>query len=70
MPEMDGFEAIQILKSDENLKSIPVIFITAREDADTEKRGFELGAVDFIIKPFSPPSLIERIEIHIGKENG
>jgi putative two-component system response regulator len=62
MPEMDGFEAIQILKSDEKLKSVPVIFITARMDKDTETRGLELGAIEFITKPFSPPFLIERIE--------
>jgi putative two-component system response regulator len=66
MPEMDGFEAIQILKSDERLKSVPVIFLTARQDTDTEKRGFELGAIDIITKPFSPPLLIERIEKHIN----
>jgi putative two-component system response regulator len=65
MPEMDGFEAIQALKSDIKLKSVPVIFLTARHDVDTEIRGFELGALDFINKPFSPPVLIKRIEMHI-----
>jgi putative two-component system response regulator len=65
MPEMDGFEAIQILKSDDKLKSVPVIFLTARQDPATEARGLSLGAIDFITKPFSPPLLIERIEKHI-----
>jgi len=65
MPETDGFEAMQILKSDERFKSIPVVFLTARNDAETEIRGFEMGALDFIIKPFSPPVLIKRIETHI-----
>jgi putative two-component system response regulator len=65
MPETDGFEAMRALKSDERLKSVPVIFLTAKNDADTEIRGFEMGALDFINKPFSPPVLIRRIETHI-----
>ena len=65
MPEMDGFKAITILKSDEKLKSIPVIFLTAKNDVESEIYGFELGALDFINKPFSPPVLIKRIETHI-----
>ena len=65
MPEMDGFQAIQVLKSDSRLKSVPVLFLTAANDAAVEKRGRELGALDFIIKPFSPPTLIERIETHM-----
>ena len=65
MPEMDGFEAMEILKSDALLRSVPVIFLTAKNDVDTEIRGFEMGALDFINKPFSPPVLIRRIETHI-----
>ncbi|MDR2578404.1 MAG: response regulator [Chitinispirillales bacterium] len=65
MPEMDGFEALRLLKEDVKLKSIPVIFLTARNDAETEVRGFDMGALDFISKPFSPPVLIKRIETHI-----
>ena len=65
MPEMDGFQAMAILKSDEKLKSIPVIFLTAKNDAESEIRGFEMGALDFINKPFSAPVLIRRIETHI-----
>jgi len=65
MPEMDGFQAMSALKSDEKLKSIPVIFLTAKNDAESEIRGFEMGALDFINKPFSAPALIKRIETHI-----
>jgi putative two-component system response regulator len=65
MPEMDGFETMRILKADERQKSIPVIFLTAKNDAASEIRGFEMGALDFINKPFSPPVLIRRIETHI-----
>jgi len=65
MPDMDGFEAIKILKEDEIFKSIPVIFLTASNDAESEISGFELGALDFITKPFSPPVLLKRIQSHI-----
>ncbi|MDR1868763.1 MAG: response regulator [Treponema sp.] len=65
MPEMDGFQAMSALKSDEKLKSIPVIFLTAKNDAESEIHGFEMGALDFINKPFSAPVLIKRIETHI-----
>ena len=65
MPVMNGFEALSILKKDDKLKSIPVVFLTARNDAESETRGFEMGAVDFLIKPFSPPVLLKRIEMHI-----
>jgi len=65
MPDMDGFETMSILKTDVRFKSIPVIFLTAKHDTETEIRGFEMGALDFINKPFSPPVLIKRIETHI-----
>ncbi|MCL1930764.1 MAG: response regulator [Treponema sp.] len=65
MPEMDGFEAMSVLKSDNKLKSIPVIFLTGKNDAESEIHGFEMGALDFINKPFSAPVLIRRIETHI-----
>jgi len=65
MPEMDGFETIKQLKCDEKLKSIPVIFLTATYDAESETRGLHAGAIDFIHKPFTLPALMERIEAHI-----
>jgi putative two-component system response regulator len=65
MPEMDGYEALSILKADDKLRRIPVIFLTAKNDAGSEMQGLEAGAVDFIIKPFTPPILIRRIEMHI-----
>jgi len=66
MPDMDGFQALSVLQADEKYKTIPVIFLTAKLDPESEIHGFELGAVDFINKPFSPPVLIRRIETHIG----
>ena len=65
MPEMDGFEALQLLKSSDSLASIPVIFLTAKTDSATEVRGFELGVIDFIAKPFSGPVLLNRIKTHL-----
>ena len=65
MPDMDGFEAMSVLKSDAKLKAIPVVFLTAKHDSESEIRGFEMGALDFINKPFSEPVLLRRIETHI-----
>ena len=66
MPEMDGFEVIRRLKAAENTAAIPVIFLTAVNDAEREKRGKALGAVDFISKPFSPDFLFDRVARHLS----
>jgi putative two-component system response regulator len=65
MPEMNGLQALQELKSSEKWSAIPVIFLTGRNDADIEVNGFELGAVDFIKKPFSTPVLLNRLKTHL-----
>jgi putative two-component system response regulator len=69
MPELDGYETIQILKKNEETKYIPVIFLTAQSNVESELKGLSLGAVDYIIKPFSPPLLLKRIEIHLLVES-
>jgi len=61
MPEMNGFEAIQKLKADVRFADIPVIFLTSRSDETSELEGFELGAADYVSKPFSAPLLLKRI---------
>jgi putative two-component system response regulator len=66
MPEINGFEALKKLKADERYASIPVIFLTSKNDAATEALGFESGVLDFISKPFSKPVLINRIKIHLA----
>ncbi|MDR3002139.1 MAG: response regulator [Fibromonadaceae bacterium] len=66
MPEMDGFTAIKRLKANEKTVNIPVIFLTVHADADIEYRGLELGAVDFITKPFAAPVLLNRIASHMN----
>jgi len=68
MPEMDGYEAIKILKSSPQTKDISVIFLTARSESEDEIKGLSLGAVDYITKPFKPALLLKRIEIHLMLE--
>lgn len=61
MPEMDGFETILAIRKNEAIADIPVIFLTADDDSETEKKGLEAGAVDFIKKPFVPEVLLLRV---------
>ncbi|MDR0998027.1 MAG: response regulator, partial [Treponema sp.] len=65
MPEMNGYEAIKILKSKKETADIPVIFLTGKSDSDSELDGLSLGAVDYITKPFVPSLLLKRIEVHL-----
>jgi putative two-component system response regulator len=65
MPDKNGFDVIRMLKADPRYKSIPVIFLTSMIDPDAEIRGFELGVIDYIRKPFSPPVLVKRIGHHL-----
>jgi len=61
MPEMDGFEVLKKISENETRREIPVIFLTADSDAETESRCLEAGAVDFIAKPFVPAVMMSRI---------
>ena len=65
MPGMDGYEVCRRLKADEHTRDIPVIFLTALTDMEDEKKGLELGAVDYITKPISPFIFMARIKIHL-----
>ncbi len=65
MPEMDGHEVCRRLKANEETKDIPVIFLTAKMDVDDEIIGFDLGAVDYITKPFNPKTVRSRVKTHI-----
>lgn len=62
MPIMDGHEVMKIIKTDEKTKDIPVIFITASESIELEKTALEYGAVDYIMKPFDPQIVKQRIK--------
>ena len=61
MPGMDGFETLAAIRENEETKDIPVIFLTADDDSDTETRGLKAGAMDFIKKPFVPEILLLRV---------
>ena len=65
MPEMDGYEVCRILKSSEETKNIPVIFLTAKTNTIDEQKGFEIGAVDYITKPISPAIVMARVKTHL-----
>ena len=65
MPDLDGYQVIKLLKSDEYTSKIPVIFITAKGLEEDEAKGFELGAVDYITKPFKPVVVKARIKSHL-----
>ena len=61
MPEINGFEAMQMLRENPRYKDIPVIFLTAKDDEASAIKGLDLGAADYITKPFSGPLLLKRI---------
>lgn len=66
MPGMDGYEVCRRLKFMDATRDIPVIFVTAMDQAEDEARGLELGAVDYIAKPIKPPILQARIRTHLA----
>ncbi|MCU7936535.1 MAG: two-component system response regulator [Candidatus Thiodiazotropha sp. (ex Dulcina madagascariensis)] len=66
MPEMDGYEVCRRLKADPVTREIPVIFLTVKSEVADELKGFELGAVDYISKPMSPPIVQARVNTHIA----
>jgi putative two-component system response regulator len=65
MPGMNGFEVCSRLKQDDRSKDIPIIFLTAKVDADSVANGFEVGGVDYLCKPFHPTELIARVKNHL-----
>ncbi len=65
MPEIDGYEVCRQLQADERTRDIPIIFLTARNEASDEQFGLELGAVDYITKPISPPIVLARVKSHL-----
>ena len=67
MPVMDGYEVLRRVKKDENLKSIPVIMLTARAQERDVVKGIDLGAEDHITKPFHPAELLARVKRILGK---
>ncbi|MCL2210083.1 MAG: response regulator [Treponema sp.] len=68
MPDIDGFKALKMLRADARYTKIPVIFLTSKNDANTEALGFQMGVIDFISKPFSGLVLLNRIKTHLHIE--
>jgi putative two-component system response regulator len=66
MPGMDGYEVCQFLKKNPATVNIPVIFLTAKVEVEDEKKGLELGAVDYLTKPVSPPIVMARVKNHLA----
>ena len=66
MPEMNGFEALKILKDKKEYANIPIIFLTSDNNPSVEARGFEMGVIDFITKPFSIHVLLNRLRTHLN----
>jgi response regulator RpfG family c-di-GMP phosphodiesterase len=66
MPGMDGYEVCRRLKHDPKTMNIPVIFVTAMIEVEDEKKGLELGAIDYITKPISPPIVMARVKNHLA----
>lgn len=66
MPEMDGYEVCRKLKENPETAHIPIIFVTGLTEVGDEMRGFEAGAVDYIMKPISPPVVCARVRLHLS----
>ncbi len=67
MPGIDGFETCKILKANDDIKNIPVIFLTALADTQNIIKGFEIGAVDYVTKPFKVEEILTRIKFHLER---
>ena len=61
MPVMDGVETCRAIRANDSWKSLPVIMLTARAQSDDVEHGFDIGATDYVIKPFSPRELLSRV---------
>jgi diguanylate cyclase (GGDEF)-like protein len=66
MPEMDGLEACRRIKAEPSLEDIPIIFLSAKSEDEDIIQGFELGAADYVTKPFKPKILLARVKTHIA----
>src|SRR5256886_12674796 len=65
MPEMDGFETCRRIKASATWREIPIVFLTAKTDTGDIVRAFELGAVDYVAKPFNAHELLARVNTHL-----
>lgn len=69
MPQMDGFKFISMIKTRPELQDIPIIILTSSEDSDSKIKGLELGANDYVTKPFNPGELLARVKVQLQIKN-
>jgi DNA-binding response OmpR family regulator len=69
MPRMTGYEACKLLKQEDSTRNIPIIFLSAKGQESEVKTGLEAGAEEYILKPFSPDQLVERIKAVLKSNN-
>ena len=69
MPEMDGYEVCEKIRANEKNKNLPIIFLTAKTDTDSIVKGFEIGAQDYITKPFNTAELLVRVNTQLELKN-
>jgi len=67
MPRLDGYEVTRRVRAEESLRSVPVILLTARSQETDVSRGFEVGADDYLKKPFNPDELVARVRAVLGR---
>jgi len=65
MPDIDGYDTCRMIKDQKALEHIPVIFLTAKSDVESLMRGFDVGGIDYVTKPFNKLELITRIKTHV-----
>ncbi len=70
LPDMDGFEVARLLRSDERFSHIPILMLTARGEEADRVLGLELGADDYVVKPFSPRELVARVKALLRRAKG
>jgi len=68
MPNLDGFETCKLLRKNPAMRTVPIAFLTARKTAEDVTKGLAAGGNDFIVKPFDPDKLIERIGFWVGRK--
>lgn len=68
MPKMDGFEVCQEIKGSEETSGIPILMITARKDPESRKRGLEVGASEYLVKPIHPAEVLRKVQEYLGDD--
>jgi len=68
MPKMDGYEVCKAIKTNPSISQIPILMISAKTDGVSQKRGLELGAADYLMKPIQPNEILRKVRQHLGDD--